>query len=142
MPIFIVTFSRMNLFTRPPINPWDLLPSMALYCPRHLQLLLVNVNLLEIGIEIGVNFMKGGVPTMATTEGTTLLLPSLIFTASMDFLEMTGGRAIGSEIEGILHPRNGLIHVAIYAKLSVIPPLTVLSFRTLDMDSSLVRIWH
>ena len=110
MPIFIVTFSCMNFFTRPPFNPWDLLPSMPIYYPYHLQLLLLNVSLLEIGIEIGANFMKGGVITMATTEGTTLLLPSLIFTASMDFLEMTGGRAIGSEIEGILRPRNALIH--------------------------------
>jgi len=76
---------------------------------------------------------------MATTEGTSLLLPGLIFTASMDLLAMMGGRTIGS-VEGILPPHNGLIHVANYAKLSIIPPLTVLSFRTLDMDNSLVRI--
>jgi hypothetical protein len=113
---------------------------MPIYCPHNLQLLLLNVSLLEIDTEIGANFMKGGVPTMATTERTSLLRPGLIFTASMDLLAMTGGRTIGSEIEGILRPHNGLIHVANYAKLSIIPPLTVLSFRTLDMDNSLVRI--
>jgi hypothetical protein len=78
---------------------------MPIYCPHHLQLLLLNVSLLEIDTKIGANFMKGGVPTMATIEGTSLLLPGLIFTASMDFLAMTGGRTIGSEIEGILRPR-------------------------------------
>jgi len=139
MSIFIVIFSRMNFFTRPPFNPWDLLPSMPLYCPCHLQLLLFNISLLEIGSQTGADFMEGGVPTTTATEGTSLLLPGLIFTASMDLLAMMGGSAIGSKTEGT---HNRLIHVANYAKFSVIPPLIVLSFRTLDMKSSLVRIWH
>jgi hypothetical protein len=100
---------------------------MPLYCPCHLQLLLLNASLLEIGSRTGAYFMEGGVPTTTTTEGTSLLLLGLLFTASMDLLAMTGGRAIGSKIEGT---HNGLIHVANYAKLSVIPPLTVLIFRT------------
>ena len=81
-------------------------------------------------------------PNNDNNKGNTSATSRSDFTASMDFLAMMAGKKIGSEIKGILHPHNGLIHVAIYAKLSVIPPLTVLSFRTLDMDSSLVRIWH
>jgi hypothetical protein len=109
MLIFTVTFSRMNLFTRPPFNPLDLLPSLPLYCPRHLQLLLLNVNLLKIDSETRADFKEGGIPTMAATKGIGLLLPDLIFTASMDLLAMTGGKVISSETKGT---HNGLIHVA------------------------------
>ena len=108
---------------------------MAIYCPCHLQLLFLNVSLVEISNETRVDFM----PTTTIIKGTSLLLPGQIFTALMDLLAMMGGRAIGSEIKG---NHNGLIHVANYAKLSIIPPLTVLSLRSLDMDNNLVRIWR
>ncbi|KAL3576153.1 hypothetical protein D5086_021436 [Populus alba] len=107
----------MNFFTRPPFNPWDLPPSLFLYCPRYLQLLLLNVSALEILVETKVYFMEGSVPTMAAPEGTCLLFLGLIFTASMDLSAMTRGREIGSKIGAILCPYNGLIHVANYAKL-------------------------
>ena len=108
---------------------------MAIYCPCHLHFLFFNVSLLEIGSETRADFMEGGVPTTTTIEGTSLLLPGLIFIALMDLLTMTGGRAIGSKIKGT---HNGLVHVANYAKLLIIPPLIVLSLKTLDMDNNLV----
>jgi hypothetical protein len=67
----------------------------------------------------GPDFKEGGIPTMTATKGISLLLPNLIFTASMDLLAMTEGRVISSETKGT---HNALIHVANYAKLSVIPP--------------------
>ena len=63
--ISIVIFSCINFFTRPPFNPWGLPPSLFLYCPRHLQVLLLNVSALEILAEIEVYFMEGSVPTIA-----------------------------------------------------------------------------
>lgn len=76
--------------------------------------------------------------TLAMDEDTGFL-SSLIFTASMGFPTMTGGREIGSEIMGIMPVHSGLMFIASYTKPSATQPLNVLNFRA--MDNSLVQIW-
>jgi hypothetical protein len=69
----------MNFFTRPPFNPLDLLPSPPLYYPRHLQLLLLNVNLLKIDSERRARFQGGWHPNYDSNKGNKSAAPKSNF---------------------------------------------------------------
>jgi len=142
MQIFIVIFSRMNLFTNHPIHPWGLLPSMPLCCPHPTYLLLslsLNVNLLETLVTIRAISMEVGVPTSSAAEATDLQRPYQISAASTTLPPVTTYKVIGRAIG---NAAGGRILAANCAKHSAIQILTALNSSTGAMDNNLVQIWR
>jgi hypothetical protein len=100
----------MDSFTKHPFHPWGLLSSIHLCCPRPtplLQSFFFTASLLEILAETEVVSIEDGVLTSSTAEGTSLLRPDLISTASLaPPTVMAGKAAIGSATGGRIHATN------------------------------------
>ena len=77
----------------------------------------------------------GWCPNQFSNRGNRPAAPNQIFTSSMDPPTVTIDKVIGSA-------KGGRIHVTNCAKHLAIQPLIVLNFSNMDMDSSLVQIWH
>ena len=99
----------MDSFTKHPFHPWGLLSSIHLCCPRPTPLLqssFFTASLLEILAATEVVSIEDGVLTSSTAEGTSLLRPDLISTASLAPPTVMAGKAIGSAAGGRIHATN------------------------------------
>jgi len=130
----------MNLFINPLICLWGLLPFIHHCCPRqpsHLQHSSLTVSLLLSLDAIGVVLMAVGVLNNSITEGLAILVPSLIFVASIALPATTTDTATGREIGSAI---GDPIPVASYVKPSDILLPSAPNFSNVAMYSSIVPI--
>jgi len=132
----------MNLFINPLIFLWGLLPFMHHCCPcqtSHLQHSSLTINLLLNLDEIGVVLMAASVLNNSITEGLAILVPSLIFIASIALPATTTDTATGREIGSAI---GDPIPTASYVKPSDILLLSAPNFSNVAMDSNIMPIWY
>jgi hypothetical protein len=136
----------MRSFTRPLFNPWVLLLSLPLYCPRqtsHPHLLLLNLCLLVLFTTTLITimtedvFLQASVIIFIVVKDTSLLIV-LIFGVSMGLQTTTKSRESSSKTRGLITLHSGLMSSVRYATPSITQPPNVLNFKT--MDDNLVSI--
>ena len=134
----------MNLFIKPLICLWDLLPFTHHCCPRHLQHYCLNATILLSLDDIGGVPMAAGVLLLQLTEAPEIIPTGLIFVTlkpiTILLLRMAPkiGTAAGKEIGSA----EAQIPAASYVTILDTLLLSVPNFSNAAMDNNIVPIWH